>query len=145
MSSRASIRAAFGALITSQLVGDGKLLQAAYDYAPLDFGGASPVVAMASAGSARPKASSGGASARHRIDLFIFVLRAEAEKGAYTPADADAALDTIEAALADLVAVADDNPAWSSVAYAAESTIEPQEIGGASYWMERVPLLFTIL
>lgn len=143
--SRATIRAAIAALLESALVGTGKPAEAVYDHLKPDFGGASPVVAVASAGSNRAAFAGRGPRVEHELDIYVFVLRAEAGvEESYSAEEADAALDAIEAKVAEVVAANEETADWHLAQYAGESTIITAEIGGEQYWMERIPLRFTL-
>ncbi|MEZ4558733.1 MAG: hypothetical protein R3A10_08095 [Caldilineaceae bacterium] len=143
--SRKTCRDALATLLGTALVGDGKPAQAVYGYQVGDFAGASPVVTVSSAGSTRLR-SSFGQCWSNVFDLSIHVFVLYSDEGSWGEDDAEDALDTIEAAVADVVlANATDAGVWDLLSYAEEPTFtDAVEIGGVAYRRETIPVRCTV-
>jgi hypothetical protein len=145
VASRATVRAAVGAALSSTLTS----AQAVYTDQPAAFGGLSPVVVVASAGSMRegaPRRTFGGPIApQFHLDVYVFVATAirDGSGDIVVNSDVDDQLDAIEAAVAQVVA-AYSSPAWSAISYDDRTTTEfVTVIDGTEYKRETIPLVLT--
>ena len=145
VASRATARAAVGAALSSTLTD----AQAVYTTQPTAFGGLSPVVVVASAGSMRegaPRRTFGGPIApQFYLDVYVFVattIRNGSGEDVLNE-DADAQLDALEAAVAQFVADY-PSPHWSAISYAGRTTTEfVTVVDGTEYKRETIPLVLT--
>ena len=145
VASRATVRLAVGTALTTVLTS----AQAVYTDQPAAFGGLSPVVVVASAGSMRegpPRRTFGGPVAPlFYLDVYVFVATAirDGDGNTVVNADADDQLDAIEAGLAQFVA-SHTSPAWSAISYDGRTTTEfVTVIDGTEYKRETIPLVLT--
>jgi len=140
--SRQTVREHFGAVLTARLTS----AQAVHTDQPTDFGGLSPVVVLASAGSERKQLTFRGQAPRFYFDCYVFVL-AVVRDGSGNPAvntTADDELDTIEQQLAQTIADVQDGPSWMAVDYDGRSKAEfVTLIDGSEYKRELIPLALT--
>lgn len=122
--------------------------QAVYHYQADDFGGQSPVVCVTSRASDRKRLTLGDTrgQAAFGYDLHTFVLYRDPENPeAWTPAQAEDALDLIEQEIFAVVLANPKTAAWRAIAYA-----EPTEardtviIGGVIYLHEVIPVAVSV-
>jgi hypothetical protein len=144
---RQDIRKTFAFLLSTALVGDGKPVQALYDYLTFDFAGLSPVVIVLSAGSERRNKGLGEpcSDAYLRLYVYVFVTAIEANTTTgetWTASDSEDKLDTVEAEIADVVRANQGSAYWASIAYAERSAIYEQELGGKWYRLEQLTFEF---
>ena len=145
VASRATVRSAVGTALTNALTS----AQAVYTDQPAAFGGLSPVVVVASAGSMRegaPRRTFGGPVApQFFLDVYVFVATTirDGDGNVVVNADADDQLDAIEAQVAQLVA-SYQSSTWSAISYAGRTTTEfVTVIDGTEYKRETIPLVLT--
>lgn len=141
--SRKTARDALTGLLQTALVGTGKPAQAVYGYQVGDFGGQSPVVVVASGPVLRERKGF-GACWHTTATLLVFVFVAYAAAG-WTEANAEDALDSIEAAVADVVLANSSTATWNGLTY--EQATEPgsMTIGGVEYRSEVIRLSCEVL
>ncbi len=146
VSSRATVRLAIGTALSSVLTS----AQAVYTDQPAAFGGLSPVVVVASAGSMRegpPRRTFGGPVApQFYLDVYVFVATAirDGDGNTVVNADADDQLDAIEAAVAQFVAQNPSAATWSAISYEGRTSTEfVTVIDGTEYKRETIPLVLT--
>jgi hypothetical protein len=144
---RKEIRKTFAGLLSTALVGDGKLVQALYDYLTFDFAGLSPVVIVLSAGSERRHKGLGAPCSDVLAYLYVYVftvaIEADTSTGQlWTASDSEDKLDDVEAEIADVVRANQSGAYWSSIGYAERSAIYEQEIGGKWYRLEHLTFEF---
>lgn len=143
--SRETARDALSTLLGAALVGSGKPAQAVYGYQVGDFAGATPVVTVSSAGSRRERQSFGNCwSNAFHFNIHVFVLYSDED--AWGEDDAEDALDTIEALIADVVmANAENDGVWDQLAFRDEDTLaDSVDIGGIPYRRETIPVTVRI-
>lgn len=141
--SREVARDALTALLQAALVGSGKPAQAVYGHQVGDFGGQSPVVVVASGPITRERKGL-GACWHTSATLLVFVFVAYAA-GGWTEANAEDALDSIEAAIADVVLANSSTAAWHGLTYDGPTEPDGVEIGGVEYRREVIRLKFEVL
>lgn len=143
--SREIVRDAFAVMLSDALVGSGKPAEVVYGYQVADFGGASPVVVVSSGPIIRRRQSMGACWATHiMLNVQTFVLYSD--QSGWNEANAEDALDTIEAGIADVVlSNASNAPIWKKVEYADPSEATGIEIGGVEYRYELIRLNFEVI
>lgn len=143
---RSTVRKAFAALLQTALVGSGKPAQAVYDYQVGDFAGASPVVVVSSGPIQRLIQNFGNCDhAVIVLNVHVFVLYADAASG-WDEADAEDAVDSIEALIADTVINNQRNANWQSCAYAEGPTdLAGVVIGGQEYRRELIQVQVEVI
>ncbi len=144
--SRATARKGLANLLTTALVGTGKPAQAVYPYQVGDFAGQSPVVVVSSGPMLRLRDTLGECY-RSRFELYVytFVLYADPQSN-WTEADAEDALDTIEAAIADvLLTNTRYSGYWDRIEYTEPTQPDGVEIGGIEYRRELIRLTVEVL
>jgi len=132
---RQAAREQLGSLLTTALVGTGKLAQAVYGYRIGDFGGQSPVVTVSSRGSNHPAMTVRGLRGSFRLQVDTFV--AYAAGTGWTEADSEDALDAIEAVMASVIAASPTSIAWADIRYAGDTERADVEVGGIEYAHEQ--------
>lgn len=141
MTTRAEVRQAFAALLTSELVGTGKLAEAVYSYQVGDFGTLSPVVAVLSAGTQRTQLTRLGSISSYWLDVYVFALYA-LEDGTLTESDAEDRLDAIEKVISAAVDTHQVTAQWGKIEYEGRTVTDGIVIGGLGYRRELIPLKF---
>lgn len=147
MSSRKQVRDAFAELVRGYVAVAQRVYPLTVDdervTQPFGFSGESPVIVVASAGSARPQKTLRGTIPIFYLDIHLFV-RATAIDGdgnTVTVAEIDDALDDLEDALAQLVAAVQNGEHWTAVDYDGRSRAEFLTIlDGTEYKREIIPL-----
>lgn len=153
MTQRQEIRAALKALYTPMLetpLPSGKTVTAIHDTLTLDIAKKSPVIVIASNGSDRSGRSVpegmlgyGTSDPVHNLRILIFVMLANVKSGiAYSSADAEAALEEIEAQIYSYNASAVRNdPHWRNLSYSRESRVSTVSMeDGTVYLREEIPI-----
>ena len=133
--SREAARDALTGLLQAALVGTGKPAQAVYGYQVGAFGGQSPVVVVASGPVLRERRGF-GACWHTTATLLVFVFVAYAAADGWTEANAEDALDSIEAAVADVVLANSSTATWNGLTYAQATEPGSMTIGGVEYRSE---------
>lgn len=135
--SRRAVREEVSALLATRLT----TAQQVYGDQPSSFGGQSPVVVVASAGSKREEQQiqrtfGGPIAPKFNLDIYVFVLAAAT--------NADDALDDLEAAIAQFVADAPKAQTWTAIGYDGRTDTSFVEVfDGSEYKRERIPLVLT--
>ena len=144
--SRRTARESLASLLTTALVGTSKPAAAVYAYLVGDFAGQSPVVVVAS-GSMERRRDSIGECYRSVFDLYVYVFAVYSDPaGTWTEADAEDAIDAIEAAIADVVLVNSREPgAWDYLGYSDVTQLDSVTIGGVEYRREIITLQVEVL
>jgi len=141
--SREAVRDALTTLLQAALVGANKPVQAVYGYQVGDFGGQSPVVVVASGPVERVRRGM-GACWHTTATLLVYVFVAYAATG-WTEANAEDALDTIEALIADVVLANGSTANWHGMAYDGPTMVDGLAIGGVEYRREVIELRCEVL
>lgn len=146
--SRKTSRQALGALLTTALVGVGKLAQAVYAYPPADIV-ESPVVFIRSAGTQTKRRGTGQTKGfnNFRAEIMVYVAAANDDAG-WTPSVAADALDDIEAVIRDVILTNPTNAAWANMAsddsHSQIVRLSAADTGGLPYDVEVIPVEFEI-
>jgi hypothetical protein len=141
--SRETVRDALTTLLQTALVGSGKPAQAVYGYQVGDFGGQSPVVVVTSGPVERMRRGL-GACWHTTATLMVYVFVAYAATG-WTEANAEDALDTIEALIADVVLANGSTANWNGMVYDGPTQVDGLAIGGVEYRREVIELRCEVL
>lgn len=140
---RETVRDAFVALLTTDLVGAGKPCQAIYGYQVGDFQGQSPVVVVSSAGSEREQRT---VSVRQRtrfyLNIYTFVLYSD--ENTWGEDDAEDRMDLIEKTIADTIANNRSADNWAELHLSGRTRLDSVLIGNdyRREVMEVVALVF---
>lgn len=144
VASRQGVREELGAVLAAQL-GDA---QQVYTDQPVDFGGQSPVVVVASVGAEREgqgrRTFGGPIAPAFYLDVYVFVrsVLKDADGNAVTNPNTDDQLDGLEAAIAHVVANYPKTQSWSAISYAGRSEAAFVTVfDGTEYKRERIPLV----
>jgi hypothetical protein len=124
---RETVRDAFVALMTAELVGDGKPTQAVYGYQVGDFQNQSPVVVVSSAGSEREKFALNAQRSLLYFNVFVFVLYSD--QATWGEDDAEDRIDLIEKEIADLVRDNRKTADWADLQLEGRSNLDSVSIG----------------
>lgn len=115
--------------------------QVIYHYQEGDFGGASPVVRVTSAGSSRPRLTLRGQKTFFFLGIEVFVLyRDENNPSAWTPENAEDALDDVEQQVSQILIGSHNTPLWNDITFEARSMIDTIVLGGVTYVYEVIPI-----
>jgi len=147
MIDRSALRAALATLLSTELVGSGKPVEAVYSYQVSDMQGKSPVVFVTSAGSWRrnPERSTRPTSIAY-LDVNVFVLYSDPAAG-WTEQNSEERLDLIEKKIGEVVVNHSGDTtkeAWMSLDFAGRSEVTSVIIGGKDYDWEVIPLSATL-
>lgn len=137
-SPRETARKTLAGLLAPALVGSGLPAQAVYDHQVGDFRGQTPIVIVTS-GPAHHQPNGFGCE-RTRFQLIVFTFVAYAASGGWTEADAEDALDDIEALIAGVIAAYPRTAAWDKIEYAEPTNPDTVVIGGVEYRREMTTL-----
>ena len=151
MSNRQQVRDAFAEAITAQISDAQRVYPLTNDDGeritqPFDFGGESPVIVVASAGTARPHKTFRGTMPIFHLEVHVFVRATVIDSAGNTTSAAgiDDTLDDLEDALAMLVAALQTAEHWTAIDYDGRSQAEFLTVlDGTEYKRERIPLTFT--
>jgi len=122
---RETVRDAFATLLNTALVGVGLPVQAVYNY-PLGVITETPVVCVASSGTARQRAGIGDSrwNSYFVLEIFTFVRDADAA-GGWTEAQVEDQLDLIDKEIADCVADNRVNANWNNISFVMDNESIP--------------------
>lgn len=133
---RKAVRAAIAALLTAGV----PAAQQIYDHQADDFDGQSPVICITSASSLRERLTMSGSRATLVVDVHTFVLYRDVAAG-WTPANAENALDDLEAQIGAVLLANTRHTAWKMLAYDDRSEARDLAlIGGTAYLHEVIPV-----
>ncbi len=138
--SRKDARIAVGAMLAAALVGDGKPLQAFFNYEVGDWGTQDPVGYITGRGSARHDDNDAVKGVvTFGLDVHVWVRYV---KDGVTEADSESTLDDVEALVADYVR--DTESEYGFLGHDGESVVDAIELAGVEYRHEVIPLRLTI-
>jgi hypothetical protein len=140
---RETVRDAFVALLSTELVGDGKPVQAVFGYQTGSFGTKTPVVVVSSAGSEREKFALKAQRSLLYFNVFVFVLYSD--QGTWGEDDAEDRIDLIEKEIADLVRDNRKTANWTDLQLEGRSNLDSMPIGGEEYRREVVTVRMEVL
>lgn len=139
-SDREQVRVQLGSLLKTALE-SATLAQTVFDHLEADWGTATPVVMIASAGASTENLTSQGGLTAYLYDVHVYVLYAT-EDGTWTPTQSQQRLDKIYSAIAAFVSASANRHTayWKTIRQAAESIVMPEAVGGVGYWHEMIPI-----
>lgn len=137
---RETVRDALTSLLSTALVGTGKPVQAVYGYQPGTFGNASPVVAIASAGT-EPEQRAVTSRQKNNLYFNIYSFVAYAVAGTtWGEDDAEDRLDLIEKTIRDTISTNLSTSNWAFIEYDGRSVTDSVLVGGVEYRREIIPI-----
>ena len=146
MTTRKLTRKAIGSKMEGDLIGETKPAADFASYHKTDFGGASPVITLSSAGSGLPPLTPIGSTQTYYYELNSLIIRPNQTEinAGYTESDAEDALDDVYDAIKNWInnnRKDTINGEWDYVAIEARSSIIPiVDDGGRGYFMENIPI-----
>ena len=141
MINRKALREALATLLSAQLVGVGKPVEAVYSYQVADFQGKSPILFVTSAGSWRRNPEhSGRITSIAYLDVNVFVLYSDG--GSWTEQKSEERLDLIEQKVSEVVVnnARPDGGLWLDLDFVGRTQVTSVVIGGKDYSWEVIPL-----
>ncbi len=143
--SRAPVRKHYAALLLPALVGTGLPAQAVFDYLVSDFTKDPTVVVSSGAINRRVGGLGNCWDAVITLNVYVFVLYADAATG-WTNANAEDAIDAIEAIIADVTVTNQNaNGYWGNARYAAPTAPDVIAIGGKAYKREIIKISMEVV
>ena len=137
---RETARDALTTLFSTALVGTGKPAQSVFGYLPGDFGNASPVVALGSAGT-EPEQRAVTSRQKNNFYFNVYVFVAYAVAGTtWGEDDAEDRLDLIEKTIRDTIAANRSTANWAFIEYEGRSSVDSSIVGGVEYRREIIPI-----
>jgi len=134
--SRETARNALKTLLDTQLVGAGLPVKTVVDSKVKKLEELTPLVAVLSAGTLREKLTFQGDKATFGLEVQVWVLQ---EATDWTTAEAEDALDSIEALIASVYEINRNTAEWITLEYAGETKVIEITSDGKLYYMERIP------
>ena len=136
--SRESGRDALVTLLGTALVGTGLPAKTVTGSKIETLQGATPIVAVLSAGSLRERLTYQGHKATFYLEILVFVRQAQT---GWTNAQAEDALDDIEVLIAGVLELNTATANWEMVDYNGQTTVYEIEVEGTKYYLERIPVV----
>lgn len=134
--SRKVVRDALKTLLTAKLVGVGLPVKTVVDSKQKVLEGKTPLVAILSGGTNRKRITFMGTKPTFMLSTQIWVLQ---EGTGWTLAQAEDALDDIEALISEVFADNAGAANWSIIEYSGNSIVEEVEADGKLYYVETIP------
>jgi len=135
--SREAGRDALVTLLAAALVGGGLPAKTVTGSKVAALQSNTPLVVVLSAGSQRERLTYQGHKATFYLEILVFVRQAQT---GWTNAQAEDALDDIEALIAGVLEANTATDNWEMVDYDGPSTVFEIEADGSRYYMERIPV-----
>lgn len=135
--SRETVRDALVALLAAALVGDGLPVKTCSGSKQTALAGVTPLVVVLSRGTERAAVSFGDYQASFFFYVQVWVLQSGT---GWTHAQAEDALDSIEALIAGVVEDNDGTAGWTSLEYLGPSEVVEAAVEGTPYYMETISL-----
>jgi len=136
--SRETARDALVTLLAAALVGEGLPAKTVSGSKITSLEGISPLVAVLSRGSVRTALTTSGDQAGFFFTLQSWVLQSDG--GDWSYADAEDALDSIEALIAGVCEDNDRTANWELLRYDGPSSIVAVAVAGVPYYLESIPI-----
>lgn len=134
--SRETARDALVGLLTTALVGGGLPAKTVIGSAVGDLKGITPLVAVLSGGTLRESQPIDRAT--FMLEVQVWVVR---KATGWTAAQAEDALDSIEALIAGTYDANRGTSDWAIVQYAGETRVQEVDVAGVMYYLERIPTI----
>ena len=135
MINRETVRDALNAALTADLVTSKAVVQAVVGNLVTDPAGQSPIVAILSAGSERPRMTFAGSRTIFAFQIQTWV---RVTGSSWTAANAEDRLDLIERYIAEYIEANQTATNWNAIEYAQASVVEDIVIGGEPYLVETI-------
>jgi len=135
--SRETIRDALVTLLTTALVGAGLPVKTVAGSKVGTLAGVTPLVVILSAGTNRERVTFQGTIPTFFLEIQVWVRQATT---GWTNANAEDALDEIEALIAGVFADEVATANWSLLEYSDRTTVLELTVAGIAYYMERLPV-----
>lgn len=136
--SRKVSRGALKDLLTTSLVGTGLPVKTVTDSKVTDLSGLTPLVSVLSGGTLREPLTFLGDHPTFGLEVQVWVLQ---EGTNWTTAEAEDALDDIEALIAGVYEANQGTANWEILQYDGPSSIREMAVGGVPYYVERIPTI----
>ena len=140
--SRETARDELVTLLTVALVGAGLPAKTVAGSKVTSLTGLTPLVSVLSAGTERVRLTYMGDTPVFALEVQVWVLQ---ETTGWTNAQAEDALDSIEALIAGVVESNRGGNVWEALEYQNPSVVHEMEVAGTPYYMERIPLLVKLV
>ena len=134
--SRETARDELVTLLTTALVGTGLPVKTVVGSKVTTLQGLTPLVSVLSAGTKRTILTFHGDRAEFKFEVQVWVLQATT---GWTNAQAEDALDDIEARIAAVYESNRGIPKWEILQYDGETTVHELPVEGIPYYMESIP------
>ena len=135
--SRKAARGALKTLLTAALVGVGLPVKTVVDSKVTDLSGLTPLVSVLSGGTLRDPLTFQGDHPTFGLEVQVWVLQEEST--GWTAAEAEDALDDIEALIAGVYESNRGTANWEILEYDGPSSIREMAVAGIPYFVERIP------
>jgi len=136
--SRETARDALVVLLTTALVGDGLPVKNVSGSKLTSLEGETPAVIVLGRGSQRDALTFAGNRALFNFNINVWVLGSM--EGSWTPAQAEDALDSIEALIAGVVEDNNVTTNWELLEYDGASEVAEVGVAGVPYLLESIPV-----
>ena len=140
--SRETVRDALVTLLTAALVGTGLPVKTVTGSKVTSLSGLTPLVSVLSAGTERARLTYMGDIPTFALEVQAWILQ---ETTGWTNAQAEDAMDSIEALIAGVVESNRGGDVWEVLEYQNPSVVHEMEVAGTPYYMERIPLLVKLV
>ena len=134
--SRKAARGALKTLLEAQLVGAGLPVKTVVDSKVTDLSGLTPLVSVLSGGTLSEPLTFQGDHPTFGLEVQVWVLQ---EGTDWTTAEAEDALDDIEALIRGVYEANRGTANWEILRYDGPSTIREIAVAGVPYFVERIP------
>jgi hypothetical protein len=128
-------------LLTAALIGVGLPAKTVQGSKPDTLKGLTPMVAVMSAGSSRPRLTVQGDQGMFYMAIHVWVQQATT---GWTNAQAEDALDTIESLVAGVIENNRQTDNWMIIEYDGRTTVLDIEVEGGRYYNEIIPIRFKL-
>jgi hypothetical protein len=140
--SRETVRDALVTLLQAALVGDGLPVKTVTGSKVTDLSGLTPLVSVLSAGTLRERMTFMGDKPTFHLEVQVWVLQATT---GWTNAQAEDALDKIEALIAGVYEDNRGGAAWEVLEYNGPTSVMEMAVAGVPYYVERIPTLVKLV
>ncbi|MBS4014009.1 MAG: hypothetical protein KGZ97_09690 [Bacteroidetes bacterium] len=142
---RELIRKAFGQIIETEMVGEGKLLYGVSPV-PVKVIPGSPFVFILPVGTNRSMEYLGTNEWNGAVKIEISVIVQVSDGATYTEVNSSDIVDRIEKKLSEVILANKENELWTNIEYDGETSISLGEVGKQGYfYKEQITLLFEVM
>lgn len=140
--SRETARDELVSLLTTALVGVGLPVKTVTGSKVTSLSGLTPLVSVLSGGTLRERMTYMGDMPTFYLEIQVWVLQ---EAAGWTNAQAEDALDSIEALIAGVIQNNRGGDVWEALEYQNPSVVHEMEVSGVPCYMERIPMLVKLV